>query len=92
VLVRHLSRHQHALGFALGVVFLFVAWRPDRAYGVVPVAATFAVTLAGAAIVDLVMGASTLERESSHVVEIVGLALVWVLGVSAGPGRHSPPT
>lgn len=88
VLIRHLSRHQHAFGFALGLVFLFVAWRPDRAYGVVPMAATFTVTLAGAALVDLVMGASTLERESPHLVELIGLALVWILGVSAGPGRR----
>lgn len=90
ILIRHLSRHQHAFGFALGVVFLFVAWRPDRAYGVVPAAAAFTVTLAGAAVVDLIMGASTLGREAPHVVEIVGLGLVWVLGLSAGPGRHPP--
>ena len=90
ILIRHLSRHQHAFGFALGVVLLFVAWRPDRAYGVVPVAAAFTVTLAGAAVVDLIMGASTLGREAPHLVEILGLGLVWVLGLSAGPGRHPP--
>jgi predicted anti-sigma-YlaC factor YlaD len=91
LLIRHLSRHQHTFGVALGVVFLFVAWRPDRAYGTVPMAATFTVALAGAAIVDLVMGASTLSREASHLVEIIGLGLVWALGLSAGPGRRRHP-
>ena len=84
----HLSRHQSAFSMALGATFLFVAWRPDRAYGMVPVAAVFTITLAGAT-VDLLNGASTIARESRHVVEILGLALVWVLGISAGPGRRS---
>lgn len=84
----HVTRHQHTFGVALGLTFLFVAWRPDRAYGVVPVAATFTVALGGAAIVDLVNGASTLDRESVHLVEIVGLAILWALGWSAGPGRR----
>jgi len=83
----HLTRHQSSFSMALGATFLFVAWRPDRAYGLVPVAAVFAIALAGATI-DLVNGASSLERESIHLVEILGLVLVWVLGISAGPGRR----
>ncbi len=86
--IRHLSRHQHAFDVALGLVFLFVAWRPDRAYGTVPVAATFILALAGAAVFDLIDGASTVEREAPHLVELIGLAMVWALGVSAGPGRR----
>jgi predicted anti-sigma-YlaC factor YlaD len=85
---QHVWRHQHAFGIALGLTFLFVAWRPDRAYGLVPVAATFTLALAGAAIVDLVNGSTPLSRETKHVVEILGLALLWVLGWSAGPGHH----
>lgn len=85
---QHLWRHQHAFGIALGLTFLFVAWRPDRAYGLVPVAATFTVALGGAAIVDLVNGSTPLSREVRHLVEIIGLALLWALGWSAGPGRH----
>lgn len=86
----HYARHQHAFGVALGLTFLFVAWRPDRAYGLVPVAATFTVALTLSAILDLVNGASTLARESVHVVEIAGLAFLWALGWSAGPGRRRP--
>lgn len=83
----HLERHQAAFGVALGLAFLFVAWRPDRAYGMVPFAATFTLALSASALIDLVNGASTLLRESAHLVEIAGLALLWVLGAAAGPGR-----
>lgn len=86
--IRHLSRHQHAFDVALGFVLLFVAWRPDRAYGTVPVAATFTIALAGAAVFDLINGASTVEREAPHVVELIGLGMVWALGMSAGPGKR----
>ena len=83
----HLERHQAAFDVALGLAFLFVAWRPDRAYGMVPFAATFTFALSVSAIIDLVNGASTAVRESAHLVELAGLALLWVLGAAVGPGR-----
>lgn len=88
--IQHLWRHQHAFGVALGLAFLVVAWRPDRAYGLVPVAAIFTVALGGAAAIDLANGSTPLGRETRHIVEIVGLALLWVLGWSAGPGHTHP--
>jgi predicted anti-sigma-YlaC factor YlaD len=83
----HLERHQAAFDVALGLAFLFVAWRPDRAYGMVPFAATFTVALSVSAIIDLSSGVSTVSRESAHLIEIAGLALLWVLGVAVGPVR-----
>ncbi len=83
----HLERHQAAFGVALGLAFLFVAWRPDRAYGMVPFAAAFTFALSISAIIDLANGASTLVRESAHLLELGGLALLWVLGAAVGPGR-----
>ncbi len=85
----HLERHRAAFDVALGLAFLFVAWRPDRAYGLVPFAATFTFALSVAALIDLLNGASTLLRESAHLVEIFGLALLWFLGLAVGPGRRS---
>ena len=83
----HLERHQAAFDVALGLAFLFVAWRPDRAYGMVPFAVAFMVALSVSAIIDLVNGASTVFRESAHLVELVGLAVLWWLGLAVGPGR-----
>ena len=84
----HLARHQAAFSAALGLTYLVVAWRPDRAYGLVPFAAIFTVTLAGTGVVDIVRGTSTVGAEAVHVVEIAGLAVLWALGLAAGPGRR----
>jgi hypothetical protein len=84
----HLERHQAAFDVALGLAFLFVAWRPDRAYGMVPFAVTFAFALSVAAIIDLANGASTLVKESAHLIELAGLGFLWWLGAAVGPGRR----
>ncbi len=83
----HFERHQAAFDVALGLAFLFVAWRSDRAYGMVPFAAAFAIALTLSAVIDLANGASTFDRESAHLIEILGLALLWALGLAVGPGR-----
>lgn len=82
----HLDRHQAAFDVALGLAFLFVAWRPDRAYGMVPFAVTFTLALSVSAVIDVINGESTLLRESAHSIEILGLVLLWVLGAAVGPG------
>lgn len=88
----HLERHQAAFDVALGLAFLFVAWRPDRAYGMVPFAAMFALALTISAVIDLVNGASTPLRESAHLIEILGLILLWFLGLAVGPSRKPSAT
>ena len=84
----HLARHQAAFSAALGLTYLAVAWRPDRAYGLVPFAAIFAVTLTVTGAVDILRGTSTVGAESAHLLEIAGLVVLWVLGAAAGPGRR----
>lgn len=84
----HFERHQAAFSVALGLAFMFVAWRPDRAYGMVPFAITFTFALSISAIIDLAHGASTFGRESEHLVELAGLGVLLVLGTAAGPGRR----
>ena len=83
----HLARHQSAFAVALGVAFLYVAWRPDRAYGMVPFSVTFTLAVAVVAVVDLVSGSATTTRESLHFLELAGLVMLWILGVRVGPGR-----
>lgn len=83
----HLARHQSAFSVALAIAFLVVAWRPDRAYGLVPFSVTFTLALGVTAIVDLVSGSATVGRESLHLLELAGLAMLWILGVRVGPGR-----
>jgi len=83
----HLARHQSAFAVALGIAFLYVAWRSERAYGLVPFAVTFTLAVGVVAIVDLATGSANASRESLHFLELAGLVMLWILGVRVGPGR-----
>lgn len=56
----HDSRHFGAMAVALSLGLLYTAQRPTRAYGVLPIVAALAVTMIGAAAID-VMSASPLR-------------------------------
>jgi len=49
---------------------------------------TFVLALSVSAAIDLINGASTVVRESAHLIELAGLGLVWWLGAAVGPGRR----
>lgn len=84
----HLERHRAAFEVALGLAFLFVAWRPDRAYGMVPFAAAFSFALGISATIDLISGASTPLRESAHLIELSALVCCGCLGWRWGPAAN----
>ncbi len=80
----HIARHVGASTFALAVGLLYVAWRPHRAAGLLPlVAALLAAMLLGAAF-DVLAGDRTPMAESLHVVELSGLVLLWMVAGSPG--------
>lgn len=83
----HDSRHVGAMAVALALGLLYTAHRPTRAYGILPVVAALAVTMIGAASVDVVRGSAVLLSESVHVLEAIGFVLVWLL--AGMPGRRS---
>ncbi|MGF1599886.1 MAG: zf-HC2 domain-containing protein [Acidimicrobiales bacterium] len=81
----HDARHIGTFGVALGVGLLWAALRPERAIGLIPLAAALAAaTLVGAA-VDVGASRATVAAESTHLLELVGLALLWYL--SGGMAR-----
>lgn len=84
----HLARHQSAFAVALAIAFLYVAWRPDRAYGLVPFSVTFTLALALTTVVDLLNGSASVGGESFHLLELAGLTVLWTLGARVGPGRR----
>lgn len=90
--VSHDTRHLGAFGVALGAGLLWAAVRPERSIGLVPLAAALAVAMAVGAVVDLAEGRSTMGSEALHVLEALGLGLLWYL--SGGPrrlaARHLP--
>lgn len=83
--VHHLTRELAAFQAALAVGFLWVAWRPDRAEGLFPTAAALVGALVAIAVLDLSRGRAPSVAEAQHVVELTGVALVWLVGHGEAP-------
>lgn len=85
----HTARHIGSFTAALAVGFLFVAWRPERASGLLPVATALVALVVGTTVVDVVTGHTAAFSESGHVTEVVGLVVTWLL---AGPWSVRRPS
>jgi predicted anti-sigma-YlaC factor YlaD len=83
----HLARHAGSLGTALAIGLLYAAWRPARAVGLLPIAAALAACMVVTAVADIVDGRAHALGEGTHVLELAGVALLWLL---AGAPRPSP--
>ena len=87
----HVARHLGSFALALGVGLLVVAWKPERAAGVLPVIAALVVCLLASSLIDIVSGRAAPGAEVSHAPELVGLVAVWLLArtprrpAAAGP-------
>jgi predicted anti-sigma-YlaC factor YlaD len=83
----HSARHLGSFSLALGVGFLFAAWRPVRAAGLLPVVAVLVACLVGTSVLDVVGGRAAAFGEANHVVEVAGLVAAWLL-LHPGVGRR----
>lgn len=83
----HDARHLGSFGLALAVGFLFAAWRPERITGLLPVVAALVVCLVGTSMFDVVAGRTAAMSEVSHVTEIAGLVVCWLLARPVMAGR-----
>ena len=83
----HVARHLGSLTVAMAVGLAYVAWRPVRAYGLLPVAAALAAAMVVTAFVDVVGGNAHAVTESGHLVQLAGLWLLWRLAGSPRPTR-----
>jgi predicted anti-sigma-YlaC factor YlaD len=81
--------HQfHELGAwdaALAAGFLVAAWRPARAWGMLPLVAAVVVALALATLADMGAGHATFGRELPHLLAVAGLVLLRPLALGARP-------
>ncbi len=83
----HLARHAGASGAALALALLFVAWRPSRAYGLLPfVSALVALTVTGT-LLDSAAGVTHTWNEAAHLAEVTGLVMLWMMAGSPGLDR-----
>ena len=80
----HLARHLGAFGVALAIGFAYVAWRPHRAFGMLPFVAALVVSMLASTGFDLLDGGRSALAETTHLAELVGLGLLWMIAGSPG--------
>ncbi|MGD9793650.1 MAG: zf-HC2 domain-containing protein [Acidimicrobiia bacterium] len=86
----HDARHLGSFGVAVAIGLLYVAVRPARAFGILPLVVSLAVTMVVSALFDLGRGRTTSIAEAHHVLELAGLVLVWMLAGRPAPRRLQP--
>lgn len=86
----HLARHLGAFEAAYAVGLLFVAARPAKARAMVPFTVALAAVMGVAMVVDLAGGHAFPLAETTHLLELAGLVLVWLLATRRGwPGGRA---
>jgi predicted anti-sigma-YlaC factor YlaD len=85
----HVAHEVGAWDLALALAFVFAAWRPLRAVGLLPFAAALSGGLILTAIIDVAHGRAVALTETTHLLELVGTALLYLL--VAPRGRWSRP-
>ena len=84
----HVARELGSFDLALAVGLLVAAWQPARAWGLLPVVAALALVMAGTAVIDVVRGTASGFGEAHHVLDLAGLALLWLVAREEGHARH----
>lgn len=75
----HIAHEVGAWDLALAVAFVFAAWRPLRAVGLLPFAATLSAGLILTAVIDVAHGRAVALTETTHLLELVGTMLLYLL-------------
>jgi predicted anti-sigma-YlaC factor YlaD len=82
----HVARHVGSMSVALAVGLVYAAWRPVRAFGLLPIAAALAACMVVTATLDLADGRAAPLGEAHHVLDVTGLVLLWLLAGAPRPG------
>jgi predicted anti-sigma-YlaC factor YlaD len=85
----HAARHIGSFDLALAVGFLFAAWRPSRVAGLIPVVAALVACLVGTSVLDVLDGQAGAVTEFQHIIDVAGLAAVWLLAHPLRPRRRA---
>lgn len=85
----HVARELGSFDVALAVGLLVAAWQPARAWGLLPVAAALGLVMAGTAILDVVDGSASTLGEAHHLLDLAGVALLWLVARAARPAPGS---
>ncbi|MEO6084565.1 MAG: zf-HC2 domain-containing protein [Umezawaea sp.] len=88
----HLFNESTAWNLALGLGMLWTALRPGATTGVLPVMAAFVAVLVPFSAQDLLSGAASMSRITSHALLVLGLVLLLVVHRGRAPGDGTPST
>lgn len=77
----HDARELGSWHLALAVGFLFAAFRPERAWGMLPLVAALVAGLLVTAGIDLAESQVGIAQELAHVVDLAGLGCLWALSL-----------
>lgn len=86
----HSGRDLAAFGVALSTSLLYAAWRPEHATGMLPMGAALTAAVAVSAAVDIAQGEVHALTESPHVLELLGIGLLWLLHRTQTSPRPEP--
>jgi predicted anti-sigma-YlaC factor YlaD len=75
----HTARHIGSFDVALGVGFLYAAWRPSRISGLLPVLVALVACLLASSVLDVAAGNTAAISEAQHATDFAGLVVVWLL-------------
>lgn len=89
--VAHFAHESAAWNLALGVGFLWVAWRSSRPSGMVPTLVTFVAVLTALVVMDAMAGGVDAARLLAHGLVVLGLVLVIALDRLPGPAGGTVP-
>lgn len=79
----HTARHLGSFDLALGLGFLYAAWRPGRIGGMLPIVAAIVVCLVASSLLDIASGNTAALGESHHLADFGGLLVMWLIGREA---------
>lgn len=86
----HLGNETAAFNIAIGIALGWIAARPHRAHGPLPLLLAFVVILAGLSVIDFAAGRVGWQRLAVHLPVVAGLALTIVLNRLRSPTMPAP--
>ena len=85
----HVARHLGSFDVAIAAGLLYAAWRPQRAFALMPVALVMTGCVVATAALDLTDGSTSSGLEAHHLIDLVGFALLWVVAGRPMPRRRA---
>ena len=88
----HMEHHLAVWGLTFSVALLTIAVRPSLSRVIRPIATLFALSMLVIAVIDIGRGETPMLAETHHLLEVVGVALIWVLSLPSRTPIDAAPT